>query len=166
MCPIDARATRQPAIAPPRSPRRTARRRVDGDDGARPRANVALRREFARKNSIDAREETSESRKRARAKRSKRGVANAARAMGGESEVFRAWDQATKSQKRTDLKKIMILGAGPIVIGQVRARDDALGEGGEANGAGWEGVIANASAGAFLNIQTAAGAIARERRAG
>ena len=39
----------------------------------------------------------------------------------GESEVFRAWDQATKSQRRTDLKKIMILGAGPIVIGQVRA---------------------------------------------
>jgi len=39
---------------------------------------------------------------------------------GGESEVFRAWDQATKSQRRTDLKKIMILGAGPIVIGQVR----------------------------------------------
>ena len=38
----------------------------------------------------------------------------------GESEVFRAWDLATKSQKRTDIKKIMILGAGPIVIGQVR----------------------------------------------
>lgn len=44
-------------------------------------------------------------------------------AASGESEVFRAWDQATKSQKRTDIKKIMILGAGPIVIGQVRARD-------------------------------------------
>lgn len=41
-------------------------------------------------------------------------------ATAGESEVFRAWDQATKSEKRTDIKKIMILGAGPIVIGQVR----------------------------------------------
>jgi hypothetical protein len=128
-------------------------------------ARVALRREFARKNSI-TREKKRASRGNARPNALKRGVANAARAMGGESEVFRAWDQATKSQKRTDLKKIMILGAGPIVIGQVRARDDALGEGGEANGAEWEGVIANASAGAFLNIQTAAGAIARERRAG
>merc|ERR1712159_761279 len=39
-------------------------------------------------------------------------------ATAGESEVFRAWDQATKSEKRTDIKKIMILGAGPIVIGQ------------------------------------------------
>ena len=73
--------------------------------------------------------------------------------MGGESEVFRAWDQATKSQKRTDLKKIMILGAGPIVIGQVRARDDAIADAnGDRDGAGWEGVIASASAGAFLNI--------------
>ena len=35
-----------------------------------------------------------------------------------ESPVFRAWDQATNSKKRTDIKKIMILGAGPIVIGQ------------------------------------------------
>lgn len=35
-----------------------------------------------------------------------------------ESPVFRAWDQATKSTKRTDIKKIMIIGAGPIVIGQ------------------------------------------------
>ena len=35
-----------------------------------------------------------------------------------ESSVFRAWDQATNSNKRTDIKKIMILGAGPIVIGQ------------------------------------------------
>jgi len=41
-------------------------------------------------------------------------------ASANESEVFRAWDRATKSQKRTDIKKIMILGAGPIVIGQVR----------------------------------------------
>ena len=35
-----------------------------------------------------------------------------------ESAVFRAWDSATSSNKRTDLQKIMILGAGPIVIGQ------------------------------------------------
>ena len=35
-----------------------------------------------------------------------------------ESPVFRAWDQATNSNKRTDIKKIMIIGAGPIVIGQ------------------------------------------------
>ena len=32
--------------------------------------------------------------------------------------MFRAWDQATNSKKRDDIKKIMILGAGPIVIGQ------------------------------------------------
>ena len=89
-------------------------------------ARVALRREFARKNSI-AREKKRASSGNARPNALKRGVANAARAMGGESEVFRAWDQATNSQKRTDLKKIMILGAGPIVIGQVRARDSALG---------------------------------------
>ena len=35
-----------------------------------------------------------------------------------ESPVFRAWDNATNSNKRTDIKKIMIIGAGPIVIGQ------------------------------------------------
>jgi|TARA_B100001540_G_scaffold221872_1_gene196184 hypothetical protein len=35
-----------------------------------------------------------------------------------ESPVFRAWDEATNSQKRTDIKRIMIVGAGPIVIGQ------------------------------------------------
>ena len=49
----------------------------------------------------------------------RRGAGTTTRA-SGESEVFRAWDLATKSQKRTDIKKIMILGAGPIVIGQVR----------------------------------------------
>lgn len=41
-----------------------------------------------------------------------------ARAVDEESPVFRAWDQATNSNKRTDIKKIMIIGAGPIVIGQ------------------------------------------------
>lgn len=40
-----------------------------------------------------------------------------------ESAVFRAWDSATSSNKRTDLQKIMILGAGPIVIGQVRSAE-------------------------------------------
>lgn len=65
---------------------------------------------------------------RANVSRGKRSVTRATRrvaATAGESEVFRAWDQATKSEKRTDIKKIMILGAGPIVIGQVRgaARD-------------------------------------------
>lgn len=114
-------------------------------------ARTALRREFANKNST-TRETKRTTRAGARARAPKRGVANAARAMGGESEVFRAWDQATKSQKRTDLKKIMILGAGPIVIGQVRARDDAIADANGTGGAGWEGVIASASAGAFLNI--------------
>lgn len=34
---------------------------------------------------------------------------------------FTAWDTATQRvAKRTDLKTIMILGAGPIIIGQVR----------------------------------------------
>ena len=32
--------------------------------------------------------------------------------------LFRAWDEATNSQKRTDIKRIMIVGAGPNVIGQ------------------------------------------------
>jgi len=41
-----------------------------------------------------------------------------AMAEDAESPVFRAWDQATNSKKRTDIKKIMIIGAGPIVIGQ------------------------------------------------
>lgn len=37
------------------------------------------------------------------------------------SEPFTAWGTATERiAKRTDLKTIMILGAGPIVIGQVR----------------------------------------------
>ena len=35
-----------------------------------------------------------------------------------ESPVFKAWDSATMSNQRTDIKKIMIIGAGPIVIGQ------------------------------------------------
>ena len=52
-------------------------------------------------------------------------------ATAGESEVFRAWDQATKSEKRTDIKKIMILGAGPIVIGQVRGDTRDRGGGGQ-----------------------------------
>ena len=59
---------------------------------------------------------TNVSRGKSSVKRATRRVA----ATAGESEVFRAWDQATKSEKRTDIKKIMILGAGPIVIGQVR----------------------------------------------
>ena len=39
------------------------------------------------------------------------------------SEPFTAWATAIERiPKRTDLKTIMILGAGPIVIGQVRCR--------------------------------------------
>ena len=57
-------------------------------------------------------------------------------ASSGESEVFRAWDLATKSQKRTDIKKIMILGAGPIVIGQVRSFACARVRGGDHSGGG------------------------------
>lgn len=35
---------------------------------------------------------------------------------------FKAWENATPTiQKRTDIKTIMLLGAGPIVIGQVPA---------------------------------------------
>lgn len=47
-----------------------------------------------------------------------RGGCIRAMAEADESPVFRAWDQATNSNKRTDIKKIMIIGAGPIVIGQ------------------------------------------------
>ena len=43
----------------------------------------------------------------------------AAQQQTAEVAPFRAWDDAKNSKKRTDLKKIMILGAGPIVIGQV-----------------------------------------------
>ena len=82
---------------------------------------------------------TNVSRGKSSVKRTTRRVA----ATAGESEVFRAWDQATKSEKRTDIKKIMILGAGPIVIGQVRGdtRDRGGGGGGRPsddarNGAG------------------------------
>lgn len=50
--------------------------------------------------------------------RHSRGGAIRAMAEADESPVFRAWDQATHSNKRTDIKKIMIIGAGPIVIGQ------------------------------------------------
>jgi hypothetical protein len=39
-------------------------------------------------------------------------------------EPFSAWSTAIERiPKRTDLKTIMILGAGPIVIGQVRCRE-------------------------------------------
>ena len=40
-------------------------------------------------------------------------------AVSAAGKEFRAWDDAKNSKKRTDLKKIMIIGAGPIVIGQV-----------------------------------------------
>ena len=33
---------------------------------------------------------------------------------------FEAWNTGASIKKRTDIKTIMILGAGPIVIGQVR----------------------------------------------
>lgn len=33
--------------------------------------------------------------------------------------AFLAWAEASASRKRDDLKKIMVIGAGPIVIGQV-----------------------------------------------
>jgi hypothetical protein len=36
------------------------------------------------------------------------------------SAAFLAWADAAKVKKREDIKSIMILGAGPIVIGQVR----------------------------------------------
>ena len=80
---------------------------------------------------------TNVSRGKSSVKRATRRVA----ATAGESEVFRAWDQATKSEKRTDIKKIMILGAGPIVIGQVRGDTRDRGGGGRPsddarNGAG------------------------------
>ncbi|CAL6343831.1 unnamed protein product [Bathycoccus prasinos] len=39
-------------------------------------------------------------------------------AVSAAGKEFRAWDDAKNSKKRTDLKKIMIIGAGPIVIGQ------------------------------------------------
>ena len=41
-------------------------------------------------------------------------------AASDEQPAFAAWNSGSSVKKRTDLKKIMILGAGPIVIGQVR----------------------------------------------
>jgi hypothetical protein len=45
-----------------------------------------------------------------------RSTAIRAAATDGESPVFRAWDNATNSNMRTDIKKIMILGAGQGLI--------------------------------------------------
>ena len=138
VCPSVAHATRRARDRPAAIPRAALRAAESMATMAlAPDARRAPTRVRAEK--LDhARETKRATRGNARPNALKRGVANAARAMGGESEVFRAWDQATKSQKRTDLKKIMILGAGPIVIGQVRARDDALADGrrGERRGMG------------------------------
>ena len=40
--------------------------------------------------------------------------------MGTELPPFEAWNTGAPVKKRTDLKTIMLLGAGPIVIGQVQ----------------------------------------------
>lgn len=87
---------------------------------------------------------TNVSRGKSSVKRATRRVA----ATAGESEVFRAWDQATKSEKRTDIKKIMILGAGPIVIGQVRG--DTRDRGGGADRATTRGTARGRADGWFL----------------
>ena len=39
---------------------------------------------------------------------------------------FEAWNTGAPVKKRTDLKTIMLLGAGPIVIGQVLASEQCL----------------------------------------
>ena len=50
-------------------------------------------------------------------------------AQSGE-ERFKAWESSFANRhRRTDIKRIMILGAGPIVIGQVRSRRRGKGSG-------------------------------------
>ena len=46
-------------------------------------------------------------------------VAPPEKAAGTELPPFQAWNTGAPIKKRTDLKTIMLLGAGPIVIGQV-----------------------------------------------
>ena len=48
-------------------------------------------------------------------------TAPAAKADDGEDSRFKAWESSFANRhRRTDIKRIMILGAGPIVIGQAR----------------------------------------------
>ena len=103
---------------------------------------------------------TNVSRGKSSVKRATRRVA----ATAGESEVFRAWDQATKSEKRTDIKKIMILGAGPIVIGQVRG--DTRDRGGGADRATTRGTARGRADGWFLKKKGFENEPDRERRRG
>jgi len=56
---------------------------------------------------------------KAQRQQSRRGRLQPIDAAAADGKEFRAWDDAKNSKKRTDLKKIMIIGAGPIVIGQV-----------------------------------------------
>ena len=70
-------------------------------------------------------------RRRARQSRRKQGrllvqavVAPPKQPVGTELPAFEAWSTGAPVKKRTDLKTIMLLGAGPIVIGQVRQWGD------------------------------------------
>ena len=47
-------------------------------------------------------------------------VAPPERPIGTDLPAFEAWSTGAPVKKRTDLKTIMLLGAGPIVIGQVQ----------------------------------------------
>ena len=52
------------------------------------------------------------------------------REAGEEDARFKAWESSFANRhRRTDIKRIMILGAGPIVIGQARAAPPAQGSG-------------------------------------
>ena len=62
---------------------------------------------------------SSSSTTKAQRQQSRRGRLQPIDAAAADGKEFRAWDDAKNSKKRTDLKKIMIIGAGPIVIGQV-----------------------------------------------
>jgi hypothetical protein len=58
-------------------------------------------------------------------------LATAPSAEAGEEDArFKAWESSFANRhRRTDIKRIMILGAGPIVIGQARAAPPAQGSG-------------------------------------
>ena len=57
---------------------------------------------------------------RKRGRRHQAAVAVSAPSKPFELAPFEAWNTGASIKKRTDIKTIMILGAGPIVIGQVR----------------------------------------------
>jgi hypothetical protein len=69
--------------------------------------------------------------RRSRLRAQRAATAPVVRADAGESPVFKAWESKhANTFRRSDIKRIMVLGAGPIIIGQVRARCGGRGRSG------------------------------------